>query len=97
MTETKELFLSDKEMTAKLFAVTREGWFRRSLAFVRSELMSRSVTDQQLQGAQAYERILCSMATPEEPAFDGAISSGLHHNLDVLPRKAKPDEKKVKP
>lgn len=89
---SKELFQHDKDLRDKWHAVIHSDWFAKVLVFARSELMQGGLSNEQLTGAQLFERTILEL--PEDaPAMKDPITSGLTHNLEIT-KTHKPKTKK---
>lgn len=92
MGNARELFLTDKNDTKAVYAITTSEPFQRLCVMSLAEMAESSEANaEQMAGANHLLKIMRRFADPEEEAV-GLISSGLIHDLEV----AKKTEKRRK-
>lgn len=94
MTDPKNLFLKNKDLSGRWSAVAHADWFAEVLVYARASFLDSRITlsQEQLEGAKNYERILCDLCDAEGGGDTPLPSVGLHHDLDY----PKPENKKTK-
>jgi len=92
MSLTRDLFSRNTELVHSWSAVAHSDWFASVITHARAELMYSDLKTGELEGARKLERILLELAEVEVESVQ-PISSGINHNLDVVPRQKKTEPK----
>lgn len=95
MSDAKEIFLRDKELSGKWGGWTHGPDAAKVFAFADAELLAHpGLNAEQIRGAQIFKAILLTLADPDEGPSE-IPKSGLNHDIDPKPRTIAPNRKKV--
>jgi hypothetical protein len=92
MAESKTLFLRNDQDVKAALLIVKSPAFEKLILFARAEFSERSPTREQSEGAKNFIAILSGLPD-EEAAEPDWIESGLKHDLTVLSREPKTDNK----
>ena len=82
MSDSKEIFLKDKELAKWWVGVTRDSRFTAVLTYGRAEIMEARPTQEQMVGAELLIHTLTNLPETDAAEFDFP-NPGLHHQAEV--------------
>lgn len=96
MSDAKEIFLKDKELSDKWSGWTHGPDAKKVFAFADAELMNEAdATMEMIKGARRYKSILENLAETDPPD-EPFPSSGLNHDVEPRTRTVSNDKPKPK-
>jgi hypothetical protein len=91
----KESFIQDEAATKLLISVTRSPLFEKAVVYAKQQWMdgNKDFTAEQLKGVNAFLEVLRDLPI-EEPKASAMPHPKVHHDIDNVERKPKPQRKK---